>query len=84
MESISIGMPPSQNLSHPEIGSQVDKIRDEIQQCGECYVGKDELFLLCPDAVSNAQELIGVLEIAEWENWTVEYFSSGSVRFARL
>jgi hypothetical protein len=77
-------MPPSQNAAHPAIDAQIDKIREEIQQCGECYVGKDELFLLCPEHVSNAQELIGILEIAEWENWTVEYLSSGSVRFARL
>jgi hypothetical protein len=77
-------MPPSHNPSHPGIGSQVEKIRDEIQQHGESYVGKEELFLLCPDQVSNAQELNGIAQIAEWENWTFEYFPSGSVRFTRL
>jgi hypothetical protein len=69
---------------HPAIGSQIDKIRDEIRQSGECYVGKDELFLLCPGEVSNAQELIGISEIAEWEHWTFKYLPSGSVRFSSL
>jgi hypothetical protein len=77
-------MPTSQNLVHPGIGAQIDKIRDEIQQCGECYVGKDELFLLCPNDVSDAQELNGMAQIAEWENWTFEYLPSGSVRFSAL
>lgn len=69
---------------HPAIAAQVDKIRAEIRQCGESYVGKDELFLLCPDEVSNAQELNGIAQIAEWERWTFEYLPSGSVRFSNL
>lgn len=70
--------------SHPTIGAQVEKIRAEIRQHGESFVGKDELFLLCPDEVSNTQELIGMSEIAEWERWTFEYLPSGCVRFASL
>jgi hypothetical protein len=70
--------------NHPAIAAQVDNIRAEIRQCGECHVGKDELFLLCPGEVSNAQELIGISEIAEWEHWTFEYLPSGSVRFSSL
>jgi len=77
-------MPSSQNPSHPGIASQVDKIRGEIQEHGESFVGKDELFLLCPDEVSEAQGLTGISEIAEWENWTFEFLPSGSVRFTRL
>jgi hypothetical protein len=73
-----------QTPDHPAIAAQVDKIRAEIRQYGESYVGKDELFLLCPDEVSNAQELIGISEIAEWERWTFEYLPSGSVRFSNL
>ena len=73
-----------QNFAHPAIGAQVDKIRAEIQEHGESYVGKDELFLLCPDEVSNAQELIGISEIAEWEHWTFEYLPDGCVRFSNL
>ena len=47
-------------------------------------MGKDELFLLCPNEVSNAQELNGIAQIAEWERWTFEYLPDGSVRFSNL
>jgi hypothetical protein len=73
-----------QNPEHPGIGSQVDKIRAEIRQCGESRVGGDELFLLRPAEVSIAQELNGISEIAEWEHWTFEYLPDGSVRFSSL
>ena len=73
-----------QTPDHPGIGAQVDQIRAEIREHGESYVGKDELFLLCPDEISNAQELIGISEIAEWERWTFEYLPSGNVRFTSL
>jgi hypothetical protein len=69
---------------HPAIAAQVDKIRAEIRQYGESYVGKDELFLLCPGEVSNAQELNGIAQIAEWERWTFEYLPDGRVRFSNL
>jgi hypothetical protein len=69
---------------HPAIAAQVDKIRAEIRQYGESYVGKDELFLLCPREVSNAQELNGIARIAEWERWTFEYLPNGCVRFSNL
>jgi hypothetical protein len=69
---------------HPAIAAQVDKIRAEIQEHSESCVGKDDLFLLCPADVSDAQGLIGISEIAEWERWTFEYLASGSVRFSNL
>jgi hypothetical protein len=72
------------NCDHPAIAAQVDKIRAEIRECGESYVGKNELFLLCPDEVSNAQELNGISEIAEWERWTFEYLPDGRVLFSNL
>ncbi len=53
------------NPNHPGIGSQVDKMRAEIRQHGECCVGSNELSLLCPNEVSNAEELNGISEIAE-------------------
>jgi hypothetical protein len=77
-------MPPSQNQLHPGIGAQIDKIRAEIRQCGESRVGCAELSLLCPGEVSNAQELNGIAQIAEWERWTFEYLPDGSVRFSTL
>ena len=73
-----------QTADHPGIGAQVEHMRAAILQFGESVVGKDELFLLCPDEVSNAQELNGISEIAEWEHWTFEYFPDGSVRFKSL
>jgi hypothetical protein len=69
---------------HPAIAAQVDKIRAEIREHGECYVGKDELFLLCPDEVSDTQGLIGISQIAEWERWTFEYLPDGTLRFSNL
>jgi hypothetical protein len=72
------------NPDHPGIAAQVDKIRAEIRQHGESRVGGNELSLLCPDEVSNAQELNGIAQIAEWERWTFEYLSDGSVRFSNL
>jgi hypothetical protein len=34
--------------------------------------------------VSDAEGLIGIAEIAEWERWTFEYLPDGSVRFSKL
>lgn len=73
-----------QNPDHPGIGAQVDQMRAEIRQHGECCVGSEELSLLNPNEVSNAQELNGVSEIAEWERWTFEYLPDGKVRFSNL
>jgi hypothetical protein len=69
---------------HPAIAAEVDKIRAEIEKHGESRVGKDELFLLRSSEVSDAQGLIGISEIAEWERWTFEYLKDGSVRFTSL
>ena len=73
-----------QTADHPGIGAQVEHMRAAILQFGESVVGKDELFLLCPDEVSDAQGLIGISEIAEWERWTFEYLPDGCVRFSNL
>ena len=73
-----------QNPEQPGIAAQVDKIRAEIRQHGESRVGCHELSLLCPNEVSNAQELNGIAQIAEWERWTFEYLPDGSVRFTNL
>jgi hypothetical protein len=73
-----------QNYDHPGIAAQVDKIRAEIRQHGESRVGCEELSLLCPAEVSDAQQLNGIAQIAEWERWTFEYLPDGSVRFSNL
>jgi hypothetical protein len=73
-----------QNYDRPDIAAQVDRIRAEIQQHGESRVGGDELSLLCPNEVSDAQQLNGIAQIAEWERWTFEYLADASVRFTNL
>jgi Protein of unknown function (DUF3606) len=74
-------MPPAISQG---IAVQVDKIRAEIRRHGESRVGCDELSLLCPNEVSDAQGLHGISEIAEWERWTFEYLPDGNVRFSNL
>lgn len=66
-----------------EIASQVDKMRADIQRCGESHVGCPELTLLCPE-ISAKEEKNGIEQIAEWERWTFEYLPDGSVRFSPL
>jgi hypothetical protein len=73
-----------QTPDHPAIGAQVDRIRADIRQYGESRVGREELFLLRSDEVSDSQGLTGITEIAEWEGWTFEYLPDGSVRFSNL
>ncbi len=72
------------NYDRPDIAAQVGKIRAEILQHGESRVRCEELGLLCLDKVSDAEGLIGIAEIAEWERWTFEYLPDGSVRFSNL
>lgn len=67
-----------------EIADQVDKMRADIQRCGESHVGCKELALLCSDEVSAAEEKNGIEQIAEWERWTFVYLPGGSVRFTPL
>ena len=69
------------NYSKPDVITQVEKIRSEIQQFGESRVGCEELSLLCSD-VSAMQEKIGIEQIAEYEGWSFQYLPNGHVRFA--
>lgn len=71
------------NYDRAEIAAQVDKMRTDIQRCGESHVGCHELKLLCPET-SAKEEKNGVEQIAEWERWTFEYLPDGSVRFSPL
>jgi hypothetical protein len=67
--------------SKPEVVTQVEKMRSQIQQFGESRVGCEELHLLCSD-VTAAQEKIGIEQIAEYEGWTFQYLPDGHVRFS--
>jgi len=69
------------NYSKPDVITQVEKIRSQIQQFGESRVGCEELSLLCSD-VTAAQEKIGIEQIAEYEGWTFQYLPDGHVRFS--
>jgi hypothetical protein len=69
------------NYSKPEVITQVEKIRSEIQEFGESRVGCEELTLLCSD-VTAAQERIGIEHIAEYEGWNFRYLPDGHVRFS--
>ncbi len=69
------------NYSKPDVITQVEEIRSQIQQFGESRVGCEELSLLCSD-VTAAQEKIGIEQIAEYEGWTFEYLPDGHVRFS--
>jgi hypothetical protein len=48
------------NPGHPSIGAQVDKIRAQIRRHGGSRAGREELFLLRSDEVSDAQALAGI------------------------
>lgn len=65
------------------VALQVDRMRADIVRCGESRVGCDELRLLCPE-VPESEELVGIAQIAEWERWTFEYCTDGSVLFTPL
>jgi hypothetical protein len=69
--------------NYDEIAAQVDKMRADMQRCGESHVGCHELKLLCPET-SAKEEKNGVEQIAEWERWTFEYLPDGSLRFSPL
>jgi hypothetical protein len=69
--------------SKPDVITQVEKIRLQIQEFGESRVGCEELSLLCSD-VTAEQEKIGIEQIAEYEGWTFQYLPDGHVRFSPL
>jgi len=69
------------NYSKPDVITQVEKIRTQIEQFGESRVGCEDLSLLCSD-VTAAQEKIGIEQIAEYEGWTFQYLPDGHVRFS--
>jgi hypothetical protein len=63
-----------------DLAIQVDKMRADIERCGESIVGCPELALLCP-ATSAADEKYGMEQIAEWEQWLFQRLPNGAVRF---
>jgi hypothetical protein len=68
----------------PTLKSQVEIVRQEIQECGESVVGCEELRVLCPDEVPASTQWNAVARIAKSEGWSFTYFPDGSVGFANL
>ena len=64
--------------------SQVEHVRQEIQEHGESVVGCEELRLLCPDEVLVGNQWAEIAKIAMSEGWSFTYFPNGSVAFANL
>jgi hypothetical protein len=71
------------NYDRSDIAAQVDKMRADIERCGESHVGCPELKLLCSET-SAEDEKYGIEQIAEWERWTFEHLPDGSMRFIPL
>ena len=68
----------------PTLKSQVERVRQEIQECGESVVGCAELRVLCPDEVPVSTQWTAIARIAKSENWSFTYCPDGSVSFAKL
>ena len=68
----------------PTLKSQVEKVRQEIQEYGESVVGCEELRVLCPDEVPVSTQWNAIAKIAKSEGWSFTYFPNGSVGFANL
>jgi hypothetical protein len=65
------------NYDRAEIAAQVDKMRADIQRCGESHVGCDELKLLCPET-SAKEEKNGIEQIAEWERGLLNIYRTAA------
>jgi len=70
--------------NRPTLESQVETVRQEIQDYGESVVGCEELRVLCPDEVPESTQWNAIAKIAKIENWSFTYCPDGSVSFAKL
>jgi hypothetical protein len=68
----------------PQLESQIERIRREIQENGASIVGGKELRLLCNDMISPDNQWEAVAKIAINESWSFTFFPNHSVRFAKL
>ena len=60
---------------------QVTEIRAAILRNGEFIAGCKELAILCPE-VPKQDRMIGIAQIAEWEDWVFEPLPNLTVRFS--
>ncbi len=68
----------------PTLKSQVEIVRQEIQEHGVSIVGCEELRVLCPDEVPASTQWNAIARIAKSENWSFTYCPDGCVSFAEL
>jgi len=68
----------------PTLKSQIEIVRQEIQDSGESVVGCEELRVLCPDEVPASNQWTAIAKIAKSENWSFTYCPDGSISFAKL
>lgn len=64
--------------------SQIEKIRDAIQESGECIVSREQLRMLCAEGESASGQWNAIAKIAIDESWSFTFFPDGRVRFAKL
>jgi hypothetical protein len=68
----------------PTLKSQVEKIRNEIQEYGESIVGCEALRGLCLDEIAQSGQWEAIAKISIIEGWCFTFFPNGSVRFAKF
>lgn len=68
----------------PSLISQVEMVRQEIEEYGESVVGCEELRVLCPGEVPVSTQWNAIARIAKSEGWSFTYLANGSVAFASL
>jgi hypothetical protein len=71
-------------MSDPLLQSQIDRIRHEIEACGDSTVGCEQLSVLCPNATLHSTQFDAIARIAMTEHWSFVFLPDGSVCFARL
>jgi hypothetical protein len=74
----------SETHARPTLKSQIERVRQEIQEHGRSTVGCEELRVLCLDEVPASSRWDAIARIAKSEGWSFAFFPNGSVQFAKL
>jgi hypothetical protein len=75
---------PSETPVRATLKSQIERVRQEIQEHGGSTVGCEELRVLCLDEVPASSQWDAIARIAKSEGWSFAFFPNGSVQFAKL
>jgi hypothetical protein len=68
----------------PALESQIETMRHDVQDRGECIVRYNELSALCAHALPPRNQWEEIAKIAIDEGWSFTFFPDRSVRFAKL